>query len=201
MADTVAWTRLGPKHDGLRMTLDEFRAIDFEEGYLFELAKGVVVVAEVPSYFHMLVVLAVRNALVAFQLRKPDRIFAITGGAESGVEMEEMQSRRHPDVSAYLTPPPVSEAQPWETWIPEIAVEVVSESSRARDYEDKPDEYLKAGVRLYWIVDPATRTATVLTRAADRWKRSSLLESGVLTTGSLPGFELPLATVFAALPV
>lgn len=198
MADTVALTRLGPQHNGLRMSLDEFREIEFEPGYIYELAKGVVVVAELPSYSHMLVVLAIRNALIQYQFANPARIFAVTGGGESGLEMPTMQSRRHPDVSVYPTPPPTPESQPWETWIPEIAVEVVSATSRERDYDDKPDEYLKAGVRLYWIVDPLTRSATVLTRGADGWKSEKLDESGSLKTGLLPGFSLPLAQVFAA---
>lgn len=199
MADTVAITRLGPRHAGHRMSLREFREIEFEEGYQFELGQGVVIGAEVPSVFHMLIVLAIRDALVGYRLAHPSRIFAVTGGAESGVEMPEMESRRHPDVSVYLTPPPTADAQPWETWTPEIAVEVVSESSRKRDFEDKADEYLRAGVRLYWIIDPANRSATVLTRRADGWLRQTIDTSGELSTGMLPGLTLPLATVFAVL--
>lgn len=200
MADTVALTRLGPQHKGLRMTLDEFREIEFEPGYTYELAKGVVDVAELPSVFHFLVVQIVRDALVLYRAANPSRIYAIGGGAESGLEMPGTNTRRHPDISTYLTAPPTPDAQPWDSWIPEIAVEVVSESSRHRDYFEKPEDYLAAGVRLYWIIDPITRSATVLTRSADGWQPSVLPEIGVLTTGLLPGFELRLASVFAVLP-
>lgn len=34
-------------------------------------------------------------------------------------------------------------------------------SSRKMDYEVKPDEYRDAGVREYWIVDPAKQAVTV----------------------------------------
>jgi Uma2 family endonuclease len=199
MADTLAIDQLGPEHDGLHMTLDEFRAVEFEEGYVFELDRGVVVVSKVPHLHHMLVLQAIRDALVLYRAAHPGRVFAVTGGAESGMEMPEMQSRRHPDISAYLTPPPVPDAQPWEAWIPEITVEVVSASSQKRDYERKPHDYLDAGVKLYWIVDPLSGTVTVHTRHADRWHVTKLDETGVLTTGLLPGFSLALQQVFSIL--
>ncbi|MCY3020717.1 MAG: Uma2 family endonuclease [Planctomycetota bacterium] len=37
---------------------------------------------------------------------------------------------------------------------PDLAVEVISPDSPARDYRDKYQEYEAAGVREYWIVDP-----------------------------------------------
>lgn len=200
MADTVAITRLGPQHDGMRMTLREFNEVEFEPGYIFELARGVVVVAELPNVFHMLIVLAIRDALILYRAKHPERIFAVAGGGESGVEMPAMESRRHPDISAYLTPPPTSDAQPWDTWIPEIAVEVVSESSRKRDFDDKPDDYLAAGVKQYWIIDPPRKRATLLTRAADNtWKRADIEAAGTISTGLLPGFSLALSDILAVL--
>jgi len=76
-------------------------------------------------------------------------------------------------------------------------VEVVSKTSRKRDYEKKPQEYLAAAVRAYWIVDPLTRTATVLTRRGDDWRRTKLDRRGVVRTALLPGFELRLVELFA----
>ena len=55
-------------------------------------------------------------------------------------------------------------------------------------------------MKLYWIIDPLDRTATVLTRRADSWREQKLDAAGMLTTHRLPGFELKLADVFAVLP-
>ena len=41
---------------------------------------------------------------------------------------------------------------------PDLAIEVISPSSIAIDREDKFEEYRKAGVTYYWMVDPAART-------------------------------------------
>lgn len=49
---------------------------------------------------------------------------------------------------------------------PDLVVEVVSPSSRARDYIRKTPRYLQAGVRELWIVDPDARQ-TIVYRTSD----------------------------------
>lgn len=41
---------------------------------------------------------------------------------------------------------------------PDLCIEIVSSSSRKRDYEKKRRKYQNAGVREYWIVDPKTES-------------------------------------------
>lgn len=200
MAETIAISTIGPQHDGQRMTLDDFARVEGQPGYSYELEKGVIVVVDVPGIPHMALRLAVRNALIAYQLAHPGRIHAVAEPSDSVMRMPGMQSERHPDVPVYLTPPATPDDQPWEDWIPEIVVEVVSASSVERDYVVKRDEYLKAGVMAYWIIDPRDRTAMVLCRRADSWREQRLAGTGSLTNPRLPGFELCLADVFAVLP-
>jgi Uma2 family endonuclease len=44
---------------------------------------------------------------------------------------------------------------------PDLAVEVLSPGDRSRDILDKVGEYLEAGVRVVWVIDPRRRTAVV----------------------------------------
>jgi Uma2 family endonuclease len=44
---------------------------------------------------------------------------------------------------------------------PELAVEVLSPEDRSRPLLDKIGEYLDAGVRLVWLIDPRERQASV----------------------------------------
>ena len=44
---------------------------------------------------------------------------------------------------------------------PDLAVEVLTPDDRPRDILDKIGEYLQAGVRLVWVIDPERRTAAV----------------------------------------
>jgi Uma2 family endonuclease len=80
--------------------------------------------------------------------------------------------------------------------VPTIAVEFVSKRSRdrRRDYVEKRREYLAIGVAEYWIIDRFRRRMTVFLKSGDERVVS---EDGVYRTELLPGFELPLAGLFA----
>jgi Uma2 family endonuclease len=56
-------------------------------------------------------------------------------------------------------------------------------------------DYFQAGVQLVWYIEPRTRTARAFT-AASAW--TEIGPDGSLLGGEvLPGFELPLARLFA----
>ena len=79
--------------------------------------------------------------------------------------------------------------------IPDLVAEVVSPNDSWSEVVEKVQEWLAAGVRIVWVVDPASRTITVY---------RSLQEVHVLTEADLldandvaPGFSLPIAQIFA----
>ena len=53
-------------------------------------------------------------------------------------------------------------------------------------------------MRCYWIVDPAGRGATILTRRGDTWSEQKLDSTATISTSLLPGFTLRMADVLAA---
>jgi len=123
-------------------------------------------------------------------------IHSLGGGSECKLLIPPFDSERHPDLSVYLDSPPPSDI--WSLWIPSIVVEIVSPSSRQRDYETKPDEYLQFGVREYWIVDREDECLTVLRRHGGQWAKSVVKPPAAHRTHLLPEFELKIADVFAA---
>jgi len=79
---------------------------------------------------------------------------------------------------------------------PDLAVEVVSPSQYSSDTLDKVRDYLEAGTRLVWVIDPDKRVAYVY--RSDMPVRF-IREDGVLDGEDvLPGFTLPLAEVLPA---
>lgn len=77
---------------------------------------------------------------------------------------------------------------------PDLAVEVVSPSDRASDVEAKVGDYLAAGTRLIWIVDPAARVVRVHRSLRDV---QVLAEDAELTGGDvLPRFRCPVQRLF-----
>jgi Uma2 family endonuclease len=81
--------------------------------------------------------------------------------------------------------------------VPDLAVEVLSESNTPGEMAVKRGEYFTAGVRLVWEIDPDARTLTVYTSPT---QSTTLTAADTLEGGSvLPGFTLPLAELFAEL--
>ena len=95
-----------------------------------------------------------------------------------------VQFERLPELTGSFVPIP-----------PDLAVEVLSPTDRLADALSKVSMYLQAGVPLVWLIDPRKHTATIF-----RQEESPITigEDGVLDGADvLPGFTLPLATLFA----
>lgn len=83
---------------------------------------------------------------------------------------------------------------------PDLAIEILSESTRRTDEITKRHLYERYGVAEYWIVDPVVETVKIFRLADGRFHRGaelSLEAEDLLTTALLPGLEIPLAQIFA----
>lgn len=78
---------------------------------------------------------------------------------------------------------------------PDLAVEIVSPSNTAAEILDKVADYLDAGSRLIWIVEPAGRRVTVYRSRTE----IQLLQGDDALDGYdvLPGFSVRVAEIFA----
>ena len=77
---------------------------------------------------------------------------------------------------------------------PDLAVEVVSPRDSFSELAEKIEDYLAAGTKLVWIVDPAKQTVTTY----DTTRRAVVLQRHETLTGGevLPGFAEPVAQFF-----
>jgi Uma2 family endonuclease len=186
---TMTTRRVGPADRGQKMTLDEFIEAEFEEGWLYELARGVLVVTEVPGPHHGKTVRRIARLFDRYGADHPGVIHYLAGSGECRLRLPGMQSDRHLDQAVYLVPPPKGR-KVWTRWVPQIVVEVVSKDSQERDYVTKREEYLRAGVLEYWILDPMTQLLHVLQRAGDTWEEAVVPADGVYETPLLPGLHV-----------
>lgn len=128
---------------------------------------------------------------------KPRRLGRLAT-SDSGVWLErDPDTVREPDVaffSAEKLPPEVRVVGYAET-VPDLVVEVVSPSDSRRQVRDKARMWLSHGVRLVWVVNPATRTVDVY---RPDLAVSTVLEDGYLDGADvLPGFSCAVSAVFA----
>jgi Uma2 family endonuclease len=116
--------------------------------------------------------------------------------AETGfVLFPDRETVRSPDAAVVLrerlTEPPES----FVPLAPDLAVEVLSPTDRMADALGKVAMYLDAGVKLVWLVDPATRTVGIFRPDA---APTTLREGDALDGGEvLPEFTVPVAEIFA----
>jgi Uma2 family endonuclease len=189
--------RVGPSDHGRAMSLEEFEEAEEEPGYKYEVARGVLEVTQVPDEPHAFYVCYLYGAIERYRLAHPGVILLYGGGSEYRLWLPEMNSGRHPDVAVTLrnTPKGHRGFRP-----PALVFEIVSEGAEAhaRDYVAKREEYLRFGIREYWIVDPQAQTILVLLRDGDSWVERAYSKGQSAEGLVLPGFVVPLADIWAA---
>ncbi len=82
---------------------------------------------------------------------------------------------------------------------PDLAVEILSETTRRTDEVTKRHPYERFRVTEYWVVDPELETVKVHRLAEAGYRREAELpvEAGdALTTPLFPGLAIPLAEIF-----
>jgi Uma2 family endonuclease len=83
--------------------------------------------------------------------------------------------------------------QGWTPDVPELIVEVLSPEDKFNSIETRIDDFLSAGTKLVWLIDPKLERAEVI--HPDRVKYP-VAKTGILNGEDvLPGFQLPLASI------
>ena len=121
------------------------------------------------------------------------RVFAATTGF---ILWRDPDTVRAPDV-AFVAQSRLSVDEIPDSFIelvPDLVVEVVSPGDTRREVQEKIEEWLSAGVRLVWVLYPATRSAIIYRSLNDV---THLGEDDILDGEDVvPGFACPLADLF-----
>jgi len=87
--------------------------------------------------------------------------------------------------------------QDWVRGAPDLVVEILSPSTEVRDRGLKLKAYARYGVGEYWIVDPAAEAVEIYRLAAQGFQLARKCgKEGTVETPLLPGFSLPVSSVF-----
>ncbi len=175
------------------ITAEEFGKMpDPPDGSKQELVKGVIVTMPPPKGRHGIVQLKIGRLLGNFVDER--RLGWVV--VESGTVLDrDPDTVRGPDVSFYsITRQPTAPEGYFEI-APDLAVEVLSPDDRRGKVREKIREYVAAGVRLVWLVDPETRTVLAYrgTIRGIEHDESDTLDGGDV----LPEFTCTVADFFA----
>jgi Uma2 family endonuclease len=189
----------GPRDAGAPLTLDEFEAADFEEGFRYELIHGVLVVSPPPLEEERSA-----NQHLGHWLLHYKEIHSRGSALDDTLPEHSLRTRTQNRICdraiwTGLGRMPRTRGRVARRDVPSIVVEFPSArpADQRRDYEEKRIEYRDLGVKEYWIVDRFRRNMTVYFWRGARWTKRLVAESDVYRTPLLPGFELPLSELFA----
>jgi Uma2 family endonuclease len=176
-----------------RKTIDDLHAMP-DDGRLYELIRGEIVVAAAPGEPHMEAALALMFLLAPMErthhLGKlyiaPYEVHLPTGDVVQPdlffLRTERWSLRRGSHIEG----------------APDLIMEIVSPSSRLRDLVEKRRIYAAAGVQEYWIIDLQARALEALSLRDQQYERIDQAGS-IVRSRLLPLFEVDVEHLFGSL--
>ena len=175
-------------HPGQSATVEDLYRFP-DDGRRYELVAGTVVSEPLPGFRHGRVVARIVSRLRAFaeaqglgEVVTADTGFVLARGPDT---------LRGPDVAFVAKgrlPSATEESRAFEG-PPDLAVEVVSPSNRPEEIRAKVADYLAAGSRLVWVVDPDPERRTITVYESLLAPRVLGADEEVGGADVLPGFR------------
>ncbi len=189
--------RFGPGSAGMLMTPEQFDATppsEWVKHYRYELLHGVLVVSPPPGAGERDPNDELGYLLRAYGENHPQGATLDATLPEQTLPFGAERRRADRTVWAGLGRIPDTERD-----VPTILIEFVSKRRRdaLRDYEQKRDEYLAAGVKESWVIDRFRRIMTVYRQGNVGPTHEIISETQSYETALLPGFALPLARLLS----
>ena len=179
---------------GMRMSLDEFLALDETDGK-WELDDGVLYIMASGTPDHQFLIFRFQmhlNSYIDGFDDPPAQVFH----EMTTVISRELRRAPEPDLVIILNERREIVGRTHVEAPPDIIVEILS-TDRSRDLVRKRQIYAEAGVLEYWPIDPRNDTVTQLELQGGGYVERAVLGSGdTLTTPLLPGLAIPLADIF-----
>jgi Uma2 family endonuclease len=188
MSDRIAYVRdMTPAtmtaEDLLRLNIQDKRS---------ELVRGQLIVREPPGFAHGVVAFKIGRLVGEFV---ESSNLGVMVAAETGFTLaRNPDTVRAPDVGFVCqdrVPDPLPRG--YAEFAPDLAVEVLSPGDRPGEVLAKVSDWLRAGTRLVWVVDPVRRSARVY--RADGTETFVSVDDSLDGEDVLPGFALPLSAV------
>lgn len=140
------------------LTVEEFERLP-DDGWRMELVRGQVFREPPTGFDHGEVSANIVAVLLGFvRDRKLGRVVSSECGF---VLFDQPPTVRAPDAAFVQESRLAFDRKRFAPFAPDLAVEVLSPSNTVSEIHEKVLDYLEAGSRLVWVVDPDSRTVTV----------------------------------------
>jgi Uma2 family endonuclease len=176
-----------------RSTASELYAMP-DDGFRYELVKGELRRMSPSGSEHGAIIINI-SVLLAQHVRSEK--LGVCFGAETGFKIASAPDTvRAPDV-AFIRRERIPESGiPKKFWpgAPDLAVEVLSPGDTRREVDEKVKDWLEAGARVVWVINPKRRSVSVYHSMTDAERLS---EGDELDGGEVvPGFRCKVCEIF-----
>ena len=137
-------------------TLEDYLAIPDE--HRVELIDGVIYDMGAPTGYHQLIAGQIHARLLSFINDRKGKCLPIISPVDVQLDCDN-KTIVQPDVLILCDPSKYTPAR--IVGSPDFVVEILSKSTRSKDIFIKTNKYRNAGVREYWMIDPAKKIVTV----------------------------------------
>jgi len=174
------------------LTVENYKLLP-ETGPRYQLIQGDLYMAPAPNRFHQEISRNLQFELHSYLKRNPiGKLF----DAPFDVYLDEINIYQ-PDIIIVLNERLGILTEQGAEGAPELVVEILSPKTRRLDLENKKQEYARAGVKELWIIDPEPRSLMIHQLTSDGAEKIREIDEGnTLSTDLLPGFNLPVETIF-----
>lgn len=175
------------------ITIEEYEALPYAQTERMEVVRGELVEKMPPGYEHGIIQGLIMHFLMLWAL-------ATKAGEVSGEVGYALQTGpltlRAPDVSFIRADrlPKGKARKGFPRIAPDLAIEVISDSERAKAIQEKLTDYFEAGVALVWTVWPERREVVAYT--LDDEPRTCRLGDSLEFPDVLPGFSCCIDNLF-----
>lgn len=170
------------------LTIEDFEKLPQDQAENHELVDGELVPMSGNTLAHILIRDMLARWLAAFVLEHR------LGWVLSEMEYDFGGNAHAPDIS-FFGPAKKSQAdlrKRVQRFVPDLAIEIVSENDTFSSLIRKKDRYLACGTEEVWIVSPDSREVFLFSKRGN----SILHGEAQLSTALLPGFALPVQRLF-----
>jgi Uma2 family endonuclease len=160
----------------------------------YELIDGVAyAMSPAPLRKHQKISMRLSHQLAGFLEGKPCEVYAAPFEVRLNADGED-DTVVQPDLVVVCDRAKLSDAGC--TGAPDMVIEILSQSTAARDRVQKFSLYLRTGVREYWIVDPDSKTVSAYLLSGSQYVAHSYADDDVAPVNVLDGCMIDLRDVF-----
>jgi len=182
------------------MTLEEYLAADYEEGYRYELIRGELYVSPQPNPDHDWIHEYLSELLTIYKLNHRKIVKRLSSHCRVFVPGEPKATCPEPDYALYNDSASARGQKSWQEFSPFVVIEIVSDSDPDKDYVRNVELYQKVPtIREYWLFDKAEEVDGPILRVYRRdsggqpWEIEEYDATAIYSTPLLPGFKLPVS--------